>query len=452
MACARPKTSVMIGLTEIESSVKAIIFQALSLLIDNIRQLMQNHIDHAIKHLIDHDDQTISCHAKARRTALKKWLKVTSPLAWGYDGLPAGNYVLLSLMLCEDPNDDDPALKLTPNTYESLVQHLVSFTTKSIGVRHPAPLTKQGAFQFALPIAYNMICQLVPAGNNKLEYWNHYLIMMMKSMKIHLIPWHKPRQNAYATDPKVWTSLRQNQILSGSKPLTLEDRVQKAAESRICSDPHAPWDIPDRLSDMKTLWTKEVLPICWDISHSSLPPRRTENQYMLNTYDYVFTNYDGKNWVHHLALIIAICFSCVAPDVCLDNKATIDSRDGPGTTAEIRQMEWLPVQSASHKGTVAPLPFIVMMSTALIGFWDSKSPLSKHLISNSYILGKPWTDKHGNYPHISSIIILLTDFSKVPSRFTPSISSEWVWLLLQRLVSSKMQNSVQTGFSNPTVN
>jgi hypothetical protein len=149
---------------------------------------------------------------------------------------------------------------------------------------------------------------------------------------------------------------------------------------------------------MKHIWHKATLPMCWDIKHASLPLRRKEdNGYMIDTYHYVSKNYDGQKPLHHLALIIAIFFSQVAPDIFFDKMATaqIQSRDGPGVTSEIRELEWLPTKSSSHRGTVTQLPFIVMVSTALIGFWDSDSPFSKHLRSNVNKMGDAWTEKHG---------------------------------------------------------
>jgi hypothetical protein len=398
IACKRSVISKSPSTLTPGACVKMIIFHALSIFVNDIRQLVQNHVEKSTYALVNHPDQMIASHAEQRREALKKWLKFKSPLSWVSESETAGNVVSLSLMLCEDPSAANPVLALSNITYEAVVQNLAKFTTQANVVR-PAPLTAQGAFQYTLPIAFQMGSRMVPAGNDKLEYWNNAMVAVMKSMCIHLIPWHKGG-NAYATDPTIWKSLRRSSGLVIAQTVSLEDRIKAGADRLLRQDPHATWDLPDRLSDMKALWKKEVLPTCWSLAIASLPEDRPDTRYVLDQYNYVSKNYDGTKWHHHLALIVAICFSRVVPNICVNKTATITSSDGPGATDEIRALEWVPAQSASKKGTSAPLPFIVMMSTALIGFWDSKSPLNTYLRSKSYNLGASWTDKHGNSAHI----------------------------------------------------
>jgi hypothetical protein len=205
--------------------------------------------------------------------------------------------------------------------------------------------------------------------------------------------------NAYATDLDIWVSLRPPKTIISKPALTIQDRIQQAADKITREDPHAPWELPGRLSDMKELWGKQCLPTCWKLKLASLPSgsRKGDGKYVVDTYQFVLDYYDGGDWAHHLALIIAICFSTVVPDICFPSSVEITSQDSLGATNEIRNMEWVPAQSASHRGTVALLPFIVMMSTTLIGFWDVRCPLAKHIKSNNNVLGKHWTSKHGTY-------------------------------------------------------
>lgn len=398
VAKARPKMKITTGLNDVESAIKAVAYHALNILVNDIRESVQKLVEVATKRYVDDVDETISTHARARRTALKSWLKDKNPLSNEPNGQLGGNYAMLSIMLCSDPNSEDPLLALSkkPLTYEGLLEILNVFAM-TLNQRRPAPLTKTGGFQYVLPIAYQMIRQLIPAGNNKKECWSHTLIHMMKEMKIHFIPWHKESPNAYAIDFEIWTSLRPIKSIPHSATKTFEGRVQEAAATVIRLDPYAPWDLPDRLSNMKELWKKTVLPLCWNIQYASLSGKA---DYLTEMYRYVAQHYDGSHWTHHLALIVAICFSRVVPNICFDNAASISATDSPGITEEIRQMDWVPAQSSSHKGTVAPLPFIVMMSTALIGFWDKESPLNKHLVTNRGAMGKAWTDKHGMYINI----------------------------------------------------
>jgi len=396
LAKSRPKLTLTAGLNTSDSAVKMIMYQALLLFIDDIRQLIRKNVETGTKDVVDDPDQTLRSHALERREALKKWIKVESPLAWRNDTHVSGNYADLSLILCEDPNTEHPALTLNKGsvTYDRLADNISDFITNPDG-RRPAPLTKDGGFQYVLPIAYDMIGKLAPPDITKSAFWSRHLIDMMKKMDIVLIPWHKETRNAYATDLGIWTALRPTKGLPSYKMTTFRDRIQEDAEQTARQDPSAPWDLPDQLCEVKELWKKVVLPSCWDIQHATLCSTNVDSKYVTETYQYVKDHYDGKKWPHHLALIVAICFSRVVPYICLDNTANIMSTDSASVTEWIRGLEWVRTQSASHKGTVAPLPFIVMMSTALIGFWDSHSPLAKQLRAKNGVLGKPWSEKHG---------------------------------------------------------
>lgn len=146
-------------------------------------------------------------------------------------------------MLCKDPNAANPVLTLSDITYEAVVQNLAKFTTQANVVR-PAPLTTLSTFQYTLPITFQMVSQMVPAGYNKLEYWNNAMVTMMKSMCIHLIPWHKGG-NMYATDPTIWKSLHGSSRLVIAQRVTLEDHIKAGANKLVCQDPQAIWDLPD---------------------------------------------------------------------------------------------------------------------------------------------------------------------------------------------------------------
>jgi hypothetical protein len=365
-------------------------------LIHDIQYIVKKKVELSTKNLLDDLDITIRSHARSRRQALKKWMtENANPLAWDSDAAASGNFALLSLILCVDPNAENPTLILSKShvTYEGLVLLLITYATAP-NQKRPAPMTKDGGFQYLLPIAYEMVAKLIPPGNDVKSGFSSLFIDMMKSMRIHLLPWHKNSPNAYATDLDIWVSLRPKKGHISSAPLTIQDRIQMAADKVAREDPQAPWDLPERLSDMNQFWTKQCLPACWSLSLASLSNKQSQG-YVGETYRFVSQQFDGENWKHHLALVIAICFSRVVPDICFINETDVSSSDPLRATSEIRNMEWVPAQSTSRRGTVVPFPFIVMMSTALIGFWDSRSPLAKHLVSNNNVLGKPWTDKHG---------------------------------------------------------
>ena len=456
VAVVRPRSAITSAEDEIESAVKAIAYHALLLLIDDIRLLVSNTSTTAIRDLLDHQDIAIRSHAKQRGKSLKRWMKEERPLAWNNVNEYSGNYALLSMILCEDPDADPPTLSLSKKnlTYEALVKKFIEFaTSRALQRQRIAPLTKDGGFQYVLPIATTMVFKLVPPEHNRINYWTCHLINMMKKLKIQLIPWHKDTPNAYATDLKYWIPIRPTVALSAPRTRTVQDRILEAAQDVSRRDPFAPWDVPERLADMKPFWNKKTLPECWTLDLASLPNPSSKSAYVANTYQFVKEHYDGQKWAHHFALIIAICFSRVAPNICIPNGASVTSDDSTAATQEIRNMPWVPAQSASHKGISAPLPFIVMVSTALIAFWDNRSPLSKHLASQHNVLGNPWTDKHGAFIHSFLLVIVIFSLSsQVQNRFMHSILFEWVWLLQNQRGSAKMPSSNRTGSSNLTIN
>lgn len=406
LALSRPRMLITTGPNDIESAVKTILYHAFTILINDVQALVRKHVECSIKLLLADRDPVVSAHAKDRQSALKRWLKNANPLSWSDEGRPGGNYALLSIMLCSDPHSDHPLLSLSkqPVTYDAFAQLLLLFISK-VNQPRPAPLSSKGGFQHVLFIAYRMVRRLVPSGNDKDIYWTNHFIEMLKKMEVHLLPWHKDSPKAYAIDSSLssWTSLRVIKNMPSSSTKTFVDRVFDQAASVANSDPDAPWDIPSRLCDMKLLWSKKRLPACWNIQLASLNAASSDSAHVYQAYQYVEQHYDGGYWSHHFALIVAICFSRVVPNICFDQSAHVTSKDSRGATDEIRAFDWIPTQSASRKGTVAPLPFIVMMSTALVSFWDKKSPFSTYLLDHNYVLGKQWTDKHGRY-HLLSIL------------------------------------------------
>jgi hypothetical protein len=390
----RPKTNLTAGINDLETSSKTIIYHALILLLNDIKCLIKKTVEHSTKNLMDDPDLTVRSHAHARREGLTRWMKVEAPLAWDSMDDSCGNFALLSLILCVDPNAQNPVLILSdrPVTYDGLAQLLFTFASK-LNQRRPAPITKDGGFQYVLPIALQMITQMIPIGVNDISHWSRLLIAMMTSMRIHLLPWHKNTPNAYATDLNIWISLSAKKGRVAKAPITLQDRIQQGSVKLARENPHAPWDVPGRLDEMDELWAKHNLPACWNLGLASLSNRQPDAAYVAATYQYVLQHYDGANWRHHLALVVAICFSRVVPHICF--KKDVPSANSLGLTAEIRNMEWVTAQSTSQRGTTVGLHFIVMMLTALIGFWDSQSPLAQYLIANNNVLGTHWTSKHG---------------------------------------------------------
>jgi hypothetical protein len=216
---ARPITAITTGINDLETAAKRIVYHSLLLLVEDIRQLIKKKVEHSTKNILDDPDLTVSSHARTRLQAFKKWTKVANPLAWDSEETSGGNYALLSLILCDDPNSDNPTLKLSKRnvTYDGLSQLLITFSTK-VNQKRPAPITKDGEFQYVLPIAYQMIVKLFPPGGSIISHWSPFLIDMMKIMRIHLLPWHKDTPNSVSRSGPVrffcyfWMDRNRNQL------------------------------------------------------------------------------------------------------------------------------------------------------------------------------------------------------------------------------------------------
>ena len=409
LALCRPRLKLTAGINDLESSINTIVYQPIVILINDIKVLITAHVKSAVQRSLGVRDPIITTHGNDRLVALKRWLKSKNPLSWKENGQPGGNYALLSIMLRLDPAATRPLLAISDKafSYKDFAMWLQPFITK-IGQPRPAPLTKNGGFQHAIFIAYQMVLRLVPPGNDSLAYWSSHFGAMFKTMEIHLLPWHKNTPRSFALDYSLssWTSLCTTSPLGSLAPKSFVENVFEQASLASDADPFAPWDIPAYLGDMKALWQKKSLPSCWLLEAASLKSSNSPSDIVYLSYKYVLENYDGAIWSHHLALIIAICFSRVVPYICFDQNYTIDTKSSSEVMDTIRSMEWIKSQSPSSKGTTAPLPFVVMMLTALISFWDRKSLFAKHLAANSHVLGKSWTDKHGAFP--SSIFLFFS--------------------------------------------
>lgn len=156
---------------------------------------------------------------------------------------------------------------------------------------------------------------------------------------------------------------------------------------------------------MGMCWEKWNLPEDWTLEVASVRDKpKAGHEYIKNTYKHVMGVYDGREWSHHLGLILGILFSQVAPRLCFPNDATID---GVGYNAEeltrvVRAIPWCNPRSAK-KGVTARQPFVPMVGPSIIGLLDEQSPLRLHMMKNKSALGAPWTAKHCKF----TLILLL---------------------------------------------
>jgi len=148
--------SITTSLNNIKLSTKAITYHALVILVNDIQHIIKKHVELSTKHLLDDLNETISTHVHTYRQAFQMWLKVRTLLAWNIDGQYTRNYMLLSLILCLDPNADKSVLTLLKQAliYDQLVEQLTTFITK-LNQRLIVPLTRDSRFQYVLSIQQN---------------------------------------------------------------------------------------------------------------------------------------------------------------------------------------------------------------------------------------------------------------------------------------------------------
>jgi hypothetical protein len=366
---------------------------------------VENHVRTHITRGISSEDPDEKELALRRKKALKDWMKTFLALAWSSGKQSnAETYRYLMTILHTDPSTQPSHLNKAPESwaYEILARHFWKIATNNNGSVE-APVTSNGSFIIALPLAI----QYIRAVQGKSPETDTFIVLefatMMRRMHIDFVPWKKNTRGARAAQPNVWMILHKGggHSLNPTKVIqTTEEVTQESAERARDNEPGVEWEIPDKLSEMKDLWNKEVLPTDWDIKHASLETQRLkpEAEYVWKTYEFVETHYDGTHWMHHLALICGILFSRVAPSIFFPRDAPLpQTTNVQQLTKAIRDVPWTRNTTGTHKGMTAPRPFVTMVTTALIGFWDTRTDFAKHLQGSKGSQGASWTSKHGDY-------------------------------------------------------
>jgi hypothetical protein len=394
---------------------RSIIFHALAVFIHDCKTLVENHVRAVIARGITSEVPEEKELALRRQKALKNWSKTFLALAWSSEQQSnAETYRYLMTILHTNPSSQPTQLNKAPDswTYEIMAKHLLKIGMKESNASVEAPVTSSGSFIIALPLAIQYIRSVRGTSPDTDTFLVLEIARMMRRMHIDFVPWKKDTRGSRAAQPNVWMILHKgpgrslNAIQAVQSP---EEVTQELAEKARDEEPGVEWEIPEKLCEMKDLWKKEVLPSDWNLKHASLDSCRhqAEASYVWKTYEFVETNYDGTYWMHHLALICGILFSRVAPSIFFPrNCALPQTTDVQQLTKAIREITWTRKTSGSHKGMTAAKPFVTMVTTALIGFWDTRSDLFKHLQTSGGKLGESWTSKHGELCILSILYLV----------------------------------------------
>ena len=378
-------------------------FHAIKLLVQDVKDLVSKHVKTSIKlGLMDPDDKIHSLALK-RKKNLTEWEKDDYPLTWNMPNSNRGCYCLLLVILNEDASRDFlPGLQHSSDnlTYIELASSLVHFATSGRSQVTP-PMTLNGYFTHALPLAIHAMEKFKPENRNFVDFATEIMASMLMKLEIHFLPWNR---DAMGTGPKPRTVLanwwmiidRRMPSVSGQSRQPVAETSHSVALNIASENPSAPWTIPGKLREMGSLWKKTSLPTDWDLKHASIAhaQSREDYKYIAETYEHVKSIYDGSNWRHHMGLVWGILFSRVVPMVSHTRLESYPSISDPkAITKWVRGIPW--TKTTRTRGNTAPEPYLVMVSTTIIALRDVNSPLSIWAQKKNNALGKPWTDKHG---------------------------------------------------------
>jgi hypothetical protein len=345
-------------------------------------------------------DAAVRKSTKKKMDALKEWCKKDSPLSYtDPKGNRNGNLELLALFLA----DARERLDGLPLSVEKSISYralglLLYGMGKNNNTQVRAPVTKDGHCLYMLRVIIAYITSHYPIVNKE-EYFTTLFAACAQRMTIQFIPWMLPTPpgpGRRRTSPhaNIWVEVGQGpgETRSIAPHIRTDEEVVKAmVEKRQRQNPTGDWSIEGKLDGMAELLLKKTcLPDNWSIKAAGTDDM---DGYVGNTYEYVYNNYDGSNWQHHLALICATFFSYLRPNLFWDATIAKDVKKlrGANIDEKIQAMAW---KAKDRKGLRNQAQLVTMMSTYIIAMLDSNSPLRKHLAANDNAFGTVWTTKH----------------------------------------------------------
>lgn len=382
----RPLPTFLLSQNPREKKASAWIYTTIIALIADSQRLVSQAVTSACNKDLRSADKQIQAAARERLRLLATWQKLKYPFSWQQPGeKDHSTYALLVKILNSSYDRDATSLIQSEKrlSYMGLAQHLLKIGLAEVS--HPsAPLLKNGICPMALRATAKMTLDTLDESTTH-QLWAHGLA----KSRIDFLPWHKNgTRGAKSTTHNCWIFI--DRAPAGASQQHEGGAAMQIAKSTAAQDPTAPWTIPPDICEMGALWEKTILPKDWKLESATLIGGDKAN-YVLECYQWVEANFDGKKTHHRLGLVIAIMFSRLLPEIV--HPKELD--DGPGSpTEKIRRLPWIS-PGPKHKGFTQTGPFLTMMSTTIILLLDSESPLRRYLKENDNCLGDPWTKKHG---------------------------------------------------------
>jgi hypothetical protein len=353
------------------------------------------------------ENKSIARTGKARMAAYKKWSNLTYPLAFDAETvrIPARrrrddvkrNCWELLAIISSAKGESRPLNQANGSwTTDELGDKFVVMTRSSGRRRVEAPLIYGALMHKTLPLAQERLFERKrdPTGREDVEgALGKALGRVLAARRIEFVPYHGPPQGQsarYAADLDWWiriTRPTQTIVLEDSDP----EENEALAEANRC--PTSPWDLPETLEGIIPFLHKTILPRQWTLRAASLGPRGHLEDWILDTYEWVDRNYDGRKPLHRMALLWSILFSHLLPRIGMPKDHGIPKTNSPmvATTAILN----IPWATPPRKGCTERLRFVVMLCCMIISFFEPESPLRQHLLVNDNYLGNDWTIKHG---------------------------------------------------------
>jgi len=377
---------------------------------DDVRTL----VDHGVRAsqaLLDNQDVSTAAHLfhRERLEALSKWLALKNPL--GYHESAHTHLVRAVVDQPQSLVNGLPAASCSPKSVLWFVTNIIKAVEPQTAVTLP-PFIPNG---IALPLMRETIREVrtTLSGNSTRDVASvleHLLVRTVNQREIMNVPWSRnappgPGRPPYTVVHDTWlnlgaqcnmpsTSLTPGLVGSSSRH---DVNAAQSSIQAMSTDSRASWSFQDlALQDLHQVLNRSSLPTEWKMSNMSFN-NDPDSKYVKDTYLWVRQNYNVQKPIHQTAILLAIIFSVVLPDV-LHGAAVPESLTNNSSIAEItaavKNSEWKSPPKG-RKGFVDRIPFVMMISTFIIAIYEPTSPLRQYMTEHSGSLGSGWTSKHG---------------------------------------------------------
>ena len=404
-----PHRHIPVGSQTLQDSLAYVLVE---LFIGDVVSLVWNAFGDIIEAESQHEDPRVMRSGRKKKDAYSKWSKLQYPLAMDAELVTLQNrhgqpmrqkekeytsWDLLTIISGKQTNDSRIRW-----TTQDLGEKLISLAKATSPRWAKAPLVHGGLLHHTLPVAQERLVRR--STNSQVQdgvekALGTALRRALEAWKVEFVPYHKPAEgpsHPSAADPRWWLRVSHPSQVEGSSGKEFSCGEEGAPEETTQS-PTGSWDAPSKPQHIRRFVQKTVLPQNWSLKHASLGSRDSRDAYIFDTYDWVRINYDGNKALHRMALLWSIMFSLMLPRIGVPKDATISTTNcSTQATMEVLAIPWV---IPARKGTRSPLPFVVMGTCVIISYFESESPLRKHLAISNNKLGEDWTAKHGTFYH-----------------------------------------------------